>query len=74
MLRVLPSGSERLVEYLLANRRVTTGEARQVLGVSVNTARRYLMVLEEAGYVTHVANSVRDPHGYWELSSGDGGS
>lgn len=55
MLRVLPSGSERLVEYLLANRRVSTGEARQVLGVSVNTARRYLTMLADAGYVSHIA-------------------
>ncbi|MFO7533107.1 MAG: ATP-binding protein [Candidatus Limnocylindrales bacterium] len=68
MLRVLPPGSERLVEHLLVNRRVSTAEARELLGVSVNTARRYLTILEENGFVDHVAKSARDPHGYWRLA------
>jgi ATP-dependent DNA helicase RecG len=68
MLRVLPPGSVRLVEHLLVNRRVSTDEARQLLGVSVNTARRYLTVLEESGFLEHVAKSARDPRGYWRLT------
>ena len=67
---MLPTGSERLVEYLLTQGRITTAEARQILDVSVNTARRYLTILMEAGYLEHARKSVRDPHGYWQMTAG----
>lgn len=70
MLRILPQGSERFVEFVLGSERVTTAEAKDLLGVSVNTARRYLLALAEAGYLRHERKSVRDPHGYWTLMSG----
>jgi len=70
MLRILPQGSERFVEFVLGGERVTTAEARDLLGVSVNTARRYLLALADAGYLRHERKSVRDPHGYWRLTSG----
>lgn len=68
MLRLLPAGSERLVEYLLANRQITTADASEILGVAVNTARRYLTVLADAGHLVPVRKSARDPHGYWAMA------
>ncbi len=70
MLRLLPPGSERFVEFVLGRQRVTTSEARQLLDVSVNTARRYLSALGDAGYLRHESKSVRDPHGYWRVVAG----
>lgn len=67
MLRLLPRGSERFVEFVLGTERVTTAEAKELLGVSINTARRYLTVLADAGYLRHESKSARDPHGYWRL-------
>lgn len=71
MLRLLPHGSERFVEYVLGTERVTTAQARELLGVSVNTARRYLTALETAGYMRHESKSARDPHGFWRLFTGE---
>lgn len=65
--RLLPRGSDRLVEALTRSDRLTTAEASSLLAVSVPTARRYLRRLEEAGLVRHAAQSPRDPHGYWQV-------
>jgi ATP-dependent DNA helicase RecG len=70
MLRLMPAGSERFVEYVIGAGRVTTAEAKELLGVSVNTARRYLVVLAEAGYLRHESKSARDPRGHWRLLAG----
>ena len=70
MLRLLPQGSERFVEFALGNERVTTAEAKELLGVSVNTARRYLTALADAGFLRRESQSARDPHGYWRLTTG----
>jgi ATP-dependent DNA helicase RecG len=68
ILRLLPPGSERFIEFLLTEGRVTTAEARDLLGVSsVATARRYLTLLTDAGFLRHERRSVRDPHGFWRL-------
>ena len=69
MLRLLPPGSERFVEFALTNERLTTAEAKELLGVSVNTARRYLTVLADAGYLRRESQSGRDPHGFWRLGA-----
>lgn len=71
MLRVLPAGSERFVEFVLAQERVTTSEARELLDVSVNTARRYLAALADAGFLVHESKSVRDPRGFWRVTRCD---
>ncbi len=70
MLRLLPQGSERFVEFALGNERVTTAEAKELLGVSVNTARRYLTALADAGFLRRESHSARDPHGYWRVTTG----
>jgi ATP-dependent DNA helicase RecG len=69
MRRLLPQGSERFVEFVLGTERVTTAQAKELLGVSVNTARRYLAALADAGYLQHESKSARDPHGYWRLTT-----
>lgn len=71
MLRLLPQGSERFVEYVLGTERVTTAQAKELLGVSVNTARRYLTALADRGYLKHESRSARDPHGFWRLTTRD---
>lgn len=71
MLRLLPSGSERFVEFILAQERVTTSQARELLDVSVNTARRYLAVLADAGFLAHESKSPRDPRGFWRIVNPD---
>lgn len=73
MLRLLPRGSERFVEFALGNERVTTAQAKELLGVSVNTARRYLTALADAGFLRRESQSARDPHGYWRLTTGPNG-
>lgn len=73
MLRLLPQGSERFVEFALGNERVTTAQAKELLGVSVNTARRYLTALADAGYLRRESQSARDPHGFWRLNRGTSG-
>jgi ATP-dependent DNA helicase RecG len=70
VLRLLPQGSERFVEFVLGNERVTTAEAKELLGVSVNTARRYLTALADAGFLRRESQSARDPHGYWRVTTG----
>ena len=74
MLRLLPAGSERFVEFALSSERLTTAEAKEILGVSVNTARRYLSVLADAGYLRRESQSARDPHGFWRLATGTSGT
>jgi ATP-dependent DNA helicase RecG len=71
MLRLMPAGSARFVEYVIGVGRVSTAEASELLGVSVNTARRYVAVLAEAGYLRRESQSARDPRGYWRLLAGD---
>lgn len=47
--------------------RITTGKAAEVAGVSAPTARRYLRLLDDAGWIERRANSIRDPHSFWTL-------
>ena len=69
MLRLLPAGSSASWSTCLPMRQITTAEASEVLGVAVNTARRYLTVLADAGYLVPVRKSARDPHGYWAIAN-----
>jgi len=71
--RLLPQGSERFVEFVLGTERVTTAQATELLGVSVNTARRHLTALADAGFLRRESQSARDPHGYWRLTTGPNG-
>ena len=66
----LPIGSERFVEYLSRNGRVTTTEAVELFGASRPTVLRYLHDLAEHGLVEHVGTSLKDPRGFWRLKRG----
>lgn len=64
----LPTGSERFVEHLSRQGRVTTTEAVDLLGASRPTVLRYLHELAEAQLIEHVGTSLKDPRGFWRLS------
>ncbi len=67
ILKHLPLGSERFVEFLSRQRRVTTSEAVALLGVTKPTVRKYLKELAEKGFIEHIGTSIMDPRGYWQI-------
>lgn len=66
----LPAGSERFVEFLVREDRITTPQAAELLGVSRPTALKYLRGLRDADLLDHVASSPKDRRGYWRLRRG----
>ena len=61
-------GSERLETLLAAFRQreqMTTRSVAELLEVSTLSARRYLLLLGEAGLTAEIAQSKFDPRGYW---------
>jgi ATP-dependent DNA helicase RecG len=70
IMRRLPVGSERFVEFLVQSDRVTTPQAAELLAVSRPTALKRLRELRDAGLLDHVASSPRDRRGYWRLRRG----
>jgi ATP-dependent DNA helicase RecG len=70
ILGLLPAGSERFVEFLSSEDRVTTTEAVDLLGASRPTVLKYLRDLSERDLLQHVGTSLKDPRGYWELRRG----
>lgn len=67
ILRDLPSGSERFVEFLTRTGRITTTQAVDLLGVSRPVALRHLHKLTEQGLIEHMGTSLKDPRGFWRL-------
>ncbi len=67
VLRSLPVGSERFVEFLMRTGRVTTSQAVDLFGVSRPTALGYLHQLEGLHLLEHVGSSAKDPRGFWRL-------
>lgn len=65
MLERLPRGSEMFVEYLSRNGRITTTEAKDLLGMSRPTTLNWLHELQQAGILEHVGTSLKDPRGFW---------
>lgn len=70
VMRRLPAGSERFVEFLTHNDRITTPQAAELLGVSRPTALKHLRGLRDADLLDHVASSPKDRRGYWRLRRG----
>lgn len=66
----LPAGSERFVEFLSRDGRVTTTEAVELLRLSRPTVLNHLHELAARGLVEHVGTSLKDPRGYWRLRRG----
>ena len=58
---------EKILHYLLKNKRATVEEIRQEFGVVRRTIQRDFIVLVEAGLVKEVAKSRTDPTRYYEL-------
>lgn len=71
ILKYLPDGSEKFVEYMSREGRVTTAEAAELLGIARPTARRYLNGLQDKGLVQHIGTSSMDPRGFWQANTGD---
>ena len=70
ILERLPAGSERFVEFLSRNRRITTTEAKDLLAMSRPTTLGWLRDLVEAGLLQHVGTSLKDPRGFWQATFG----
>jgi len=73
ILRHLPPGSERFVEFLMRTGRITTTQAVDLFGVSRPTALGYLHQLETLDLLEHVGTSAKDPRGFWRLRRGGRG-
>ncbi|MBL8159115.1 putative DNA binding domain-containing protein [Candidatus Saccharibacteria bacterium] len=71
ILRHLPPGSERFVEFISREGRITTNEAASLLGVTRPTARKHLHGLAEKKLIEHIGTSVMDPRGYWKIKTGN---
>lgn len=67
MMEWLPAGSERFVEFVIREDRITTPQAAELLGVSRPTALKHLRRLRDADLLDHVATSPKDRRGYWRL-------
>ena len=63
----LPSGSRDLVRYIREGGRVSTGDLTEATGRSRPVVIRQLNGLREAGVITWVGNSPKDPRAYWTL-------
>ena len=56
-----------LLVTLQSRRRITTGEIVTLMQVTPVTARKYLLLLQEAGFVQEHAKSKFDPTAYWSV-------
>ncbi len=68
----LPADVTPLVHLLLREARITTSDAMESTGLSRPTAIRYLRLLEDRGFIRHVATSPTDPRATWQLHRGRG--
>ena len=67
VLKELPPGSDRFVEWMSRIGMVTTTQATELLGESRPTVLARLHDLERHGFVEHVGSSPKDPRGYWRM-------
>jgi ATP-dependent DNA helicase RecG len=65
----LPEGTRAIVAALRAAGRLSTGEVKDILGVSRPIAQRELAALKEAGMIEWVGKSRKDPRAYWQLKT-----
>jgi ATP-dependent DNA helicase RecG len=63
----LPPRSRDLVRFIREGGRVSTGELVEATGRSRPVVIRQLNALRDAGVVTWVGNSLKDPRAYWTL-------
>lgn len=67
ILKDLPPGSERFIEWMGRAGEATTTQATDLLGQSRPVALRLLRRLEQQGLLEHVATSPKDPRGFWRV-------
>lgn len=64
----LPKTARQLLQLLRIHRRLSTGDMIAISGRSRPTVLRHFKMLETAGLVKWVGNSLHDPQAYWILS------
>lgn len=65
----LPDGAQVIIGALRSAGRLSTGEVRDVVGVSRPTVQRELQALQSAGLIEWVGKSSKDPRAYWRLKA-----
>ncbi len=65
----LSENARAITRALRTAGRLSTGEVREILGVSRPVVQRELVELREAGIVEWVGKSPRDPRAYWQLKT-----
>lgn len=65
----LPDGARAITAALRSAGHLSTGEVRELLGVSRPIAQRELGALREAGIVEWVGKSPKDPRAFWRLKT-----
>lgn len=68
---LVPESFASVVRELFLVRRMTTGDAATLSGLSLPTVRRYFGLLERDGVIERVATSSRDPQAYWLVREDD---
>lgn len=63
----LPGGARAIAAALKTAGRLSTGEVKDLLGVSRPVAQRELNALKEAGVVEWIGKSAKDPRAFWRL-------
>lgn len=63
----LPESTRAITAALRTAGRLSTGEVKDILGVSRPVAQRELSALKEAGVIEWMGKSPKDPRAYWRL-------
>lgn len=65
----LPESARAITAALRSAGRLSTGEVKDILGVSRPVVQRELAALREAGIIEWIGNSPNDPRAYWKLKT-----
>ena len=65
----LPEGARTITAALRSAGRLSTGEVKDIIGLSRPVVQRELAALREAGIVEWVGKSPNDPRAYWKLKT-----
>lgn len=65
----LPESARTITSALRSAGRLSTGEVKDILGVSRPIVQRELAVLKDAGIIEWVGKSLNDPRAYWQLKT-----
>lgn len=65
----LPESARTITSALRSAGRLSTGEVKDILGVSRPVVQRELAALKDAGVIEWVGKSPNDPRAYWQLKT-----